>query len=478
MQADPSSFSFREPHTPFLQHTRYAIAGGGRSGIAAARLLLALGKDVVLHDDGADVNAPEYQALAAQGVALRFGKADGSADLADDRDALVVSPGVALTHPLLCAARERGLPARGELELGWLCSGKARVAAVTGTNGKTTVTMLLEAIFAAAGKRSVAAGNIGLPLCEAVLQAGPQIDETWFALEVSSFQLETTERFRPDVALILNVTPDHLDRHVTMEEYTRLKGRIAERQTQADTLVINQDDALCLKLGMEARDRVRVRRFALIRPVPDGAWLEEDGLMIRPEGVKPHRLMTIDQIQMVGMHNIANALAAAAAAEALGIPRKQIAAALAAFKAAPHRMERVATVAGVDYINDSKATNLDAMVKALESFSGGVHLIAGGRDKASPFATITALVARAVTRVYLIGEAAATIRTAWGSDIECLDCGTLENAIAQAAARAAEGETVLLSPGCASYDQFKNYMQRGDEFARLVHAREPATNPA
>jgi len=459
----------------FLGYQTYAVLGAGLSGRAATGLLRSLGKEVFLFDDNAEPGAEPLTKLSADGVQLFLGADLATPESLAPAEALVVSPGVAQDHPIAHEARRRGLPVRAELELGWLRRGGARVAAVTGTNGKTTVTMLIQKLCADAGRRSVAAGNIGLPLSEAVRTDPEDLARTVFAVEVSSFQLETIDAFRPDWAVVLNVTPDHLDRHPTMEQYARAKQRLTARQGPDDVLVVNQDDARCLAIG--ARGRARVRRFSLERPVEDGAWLDGDLMMLKQPGERPRRLMALDGLKLIGLHNVANAMAAACVAQAIGIDRKRIAATLAAFHAAPHRLEPVGERGGVAFINDSKATNLGAMARAVECFTGGIHLIAGGRDKNSPFATITAELHRRVRAVYLIGEATAAMQAAWGGEVECLRCETLGRALAEAAARAAEGETVLLSPGCASFDQFHSYADRGRRFAEAVQALIRPANP-
>lgn len=457
---------------PFLQFQRYGILGAGRSGLAAAGLLLDRNKpEIILFDDFADDKTPQFAAWAEKGVKLCFGPVERDpAKTLGGIEALVVSPGIPAGHALLKAAAECGLPTLSEMELGWLCRGKARVAAITGTNGKTTVTMLVDKICADAKLRSVSAGNIGLPLSEAVSEAvresGEALNATVFSLEVSSFQLEAIERFSPEVAVILNVTPDHLDRHPTMDDYARAKGRITENQGPGQTLVVNQDDPFCLAIA--ARSQARVKRFSLERPVEDGAWLDGDLIILEQPGRKAHRLMSMGDLQMIGLHNVANAMAAACVAEALGLDRRQLAQSLAEFHAAPHRMESVGLLDGVSYIDDSKATNLDAMRRAIESFSEGIHLIAGGRDKNSPFATMTEELAGRVSAIYLIGEAAGPMEEAWGQHIECVQCGTMDRALETAASHAVPGEIVLLSPGCASFDQFRSYAHRGEVFAQWV----------
>ena len=457
----------------FLTQHFYGILGAGRSGMAAARLLLAHGKRVRLIDEGADAERDDVRALIDAGAEVRFGPIDEPAEVLAGCEALVVSPGFAYGHPLQQYARISGLPVRSELELGWLYRGGARVVAITGTNGKTTVTMLVEAILREAGLSAVASGNIGYALSDAVREAGDQLDSTVFVVEVSSFQLETVEAFSPDVAVILNVTADHLDRHATMEAYAAAKQRLTEMQSPEQVLVVNQDDSWCLAIAN--RTRARVRRFSVSRPVDDGAYLDGDLIYLTEPGRKPRRLMEMDELQMIGLHNVANAMAAAAACQALGVDRRPLAAALASFKAAPHRLQAAGEIDGVLYVNDSKATNLDAMMQAIDSFSGGLLLIAGGRDKNSPFGQVTERLARRVRQVLLIGEAAEPMREAWAEAVPCRMCGTLEGALEAARAEAQPGEVVLLSPGCASFDQFRSYAHRGDVFMEWVRERTDDT---
>lgn len=448
---------------PFLRYERYGILGAGRSGLAAANLLLDLNKQVTLYDDFADAGAPQFAALAGRGGRIAFG---AEAGLIETTQALVVSPGIPAGHRLLKVAATAGLPLLSEMELGWLCSGASKIVAITGTNGKTTVTMLIQKICEDAGLRSVSAGNIGFPLCDAVRESGAALDQTVFSLEVSSFQLETCQQFAPDIAVILNVTPDHLDRHPTMEDYAAAKERVTTHQGPEGVLVVNQDDPFCL--GIAARAQAQVKRFSLERSVEDGAWLDGDLIILQQPGRKPYRLMSMGDLKMVGLHNVANAMAAAAVAEALGIERKKLAESLASFHAAPHRMEIVGCKDGITYIDDSKATNIDAMRRAIESFPEGIHLIAGGRDKNSPFGEMTEELMGRVKTIYLIGEAAVPMEAAWGRHLECLQCGTMDKALEAAAGRAQSGEIVLLSPGCASFDQFRSYAHRGEVFAQWV----------
>lgn len=455
-----------------LNGARYAVLGAGVSGRAAARLLLSEGKQVTLLDDNERSTEADVISLMQQGVVMRWGRpsSEEAAAIMSDADALIVSPGVPAEHPLRIAARELGRPAAGEIELAWLRSAGAKTVAITGTNGKTTVTMLIRHIAQQAGMHAVETGNIGYAFADAVRENAHRLNETVFSVEVSSFQLEDTIGFAPDVAVILNITPDHLDRHHAMDEYAAAKARITANQGASQVLVVNQDDKYCLEIAHKTR--ARVMYFSTERAVTDGAWLDADQLVAASSEGKSHRLLDLEKLPLFGMHNVSNALAASCAAAALGIGRKTITAGLESFQGAPHRLQHVATIGGVEYFNDSKATNIDAMVKAVASFSAPIHLIAGGRDKDSPFETVRSALAGRVVRAYLIGEAAEKIERAWSPEIACMQCDTMPRALEAASEAASNGEIVLLAPGCASFDQFQNYADRGRKFIQWVKERE------
>jgi UDP-N-acetylmuramoylalanine--D-glutamate ligase len=260
-----------------------------------------------------------------------------------------------------------------------------------------------------------------------------------------------------------------------MEAYARVKGRLSDGQGPDDVLVVNQDDSFCLAIA--ARSRARTRRFSLTRPVEDGAWLDGDLIQTIEPGKKPRQLMAMDELRMLGLHNVANAMAAACACQVLGVERKRLAETLREFRAAPHRLEPVAEIDGVLYVDDSKATNLDAMLQAIDSFSGKLLVIAGGRDKNSPFEMATSRLARRARMLLLIGEAAGPMEAAWGKTIDCRQCGTMERALETAGAEAQSGEVILLSPGCASFDQFRSYAHRGEVFAAWARARAAKVAP-
>lgn len=455
---------------------RFAVVGAGVSGAAAARLLLSLGKDVRIMDDRDASEALQKAFNDPDAVETVWGPftAEAAKQALAGCDRVIVSPGFAADHPLLAAASAMALPVYPEIELAWLRSGRGRTVAVTGTNGKTTVTMLVRHLAAYAGRRAVETGNIGHAFSDAVREAAELSEETLYVAEVSSFQLETIHDFAPDVALLLNITPDHLDRHRTMAGYAAAKARITENQTPGQWLIVNQDDAECLRIA--GGSSARVLRFSITRPVESGAWLDDDQLVWARDGGKPKKLMDLDEIPLFGLHNVENCLAAACAGLALGLDRKVVAEAIQTFKAPHHRLEPVGIIRGVQYVNDSKATNVDAMVKAVTSFSVPIHLIAGGRDKDSPFASTTAQIRGRVARAYLIGEAEDKLERAWTGATEISRCGTLERALEEATARAGEGDVILLAPGCASFDQFRSYVHRGEVFTQWVQSRAAASD--
>lgn len=470
-----------------LPGARVGVIGAGVSGRAAARLLLERGRSVVLLDDRDRSDDPEVRELIARGAEGRWGRPDSSpanpsSGPLEGIDAVVVSPGFPEDHPTLLAARAASLPSVGEFELGWACLARnsadgtsahrprGKVVAVTGTNGKTTTTMLVRHIVASAGMHAVECGNIGFGMCDAALRSAGDPEGTIYSSEVSSFQLEDCRRFAPDVAMLLNITPDHLDRHGTMENYARAKAAVTARQSPDQWFVANLDDPACVKIARETK--ARTLYFSTERAPDAGAWLDCEELVLRPPDGKPRAITRLEKIQLVGMHNVSNCLAAACAAWAAGVPWKAIGPALESFGPAPHRLETVAVSRGVRYVNDSKATNIDATVKAVESFSDPIRLIAGGRDKDSPFESILPQLEGRVARAYLIGEAAPKIERAWAGRIEMVRSETMERAISDATDDASEGDVVLLAPGCASFDQFKDYKHRGEVFTELARAVE------
>jgi UDP-N-acetylmuramoylalanine--D-glutamate ligase len=449
-----------------LKGKKILVVGLGKSGLASALFLRRRGARVTVSDvRSAEALAREIPALLEAGIAVEAG---GHGLLTFRRqDLIVVSPGVPLNTPEIMQVKSFGLPVIGEVELaaGYL---KGKVLAITGSNGKTTTTSLCGEILHAGGLPVAIGGNIGLPVIALVEESR---DDGWSVLEVSSFQLETTEKFRPEIAVILNVTPDHLDRHITFENYVAAKERIFARQKPEDALVLNWDDPVT-RASVD-RAPSRVFWFSREKPVERGAYLIDGEIVFKSsKGAAPERIVAIEKIPLKGEHNVENVLAAVCAARLAGVEADAIRKAVESFHAVEHRLEFVATLNGVDYYNDSKATNVDAAAKAISSFSGGVHLILGGKDKNSDYTQLSALLKKRVKAVYTIGAAAEKIETQIRGDVPIVSAGTLVDAVNQAGDAAMPGEVVLLAPACSSFDQFENYEHRGRVFKQLVMARK------
>jgi UDP-N-acetylmuramoylalanine--D-glutamate ligase len=384
-------------------------------------------------------------------------------------DLAVVSPGVPGRSPLVSELAGRGIPVIGELELGYQQSLCLNIA-ISGTNGKTTTTELVERILTQAHRKTVAAGNIGLPLCD-VAEQTRELD--FLALEVSSFQLETIRFFRPVVAVLLNITPDHLDRYAGMADYARAKARLFMNQQAFDWAII-QSEALALLRSLNVEIPSKVVTFSAQNRRAD-VYLDR-GLLVSRLGDWTGPLMDMDKCRLRGPHNAENVMAALAVGHVLRIPLEQMVEAIASYEPAPHRCELVAEVGGVRYVNDSKATNLDAVHKALLAMPAGKHgepnvlLIAGGQDKGFDFHDIGPLLSQRVKRAFLLGETRERIRAAWSLFTPCAVVDSLLEAIKQSAVNAVPGDVVLLSPACSSFDMFQNYQHRGEVFRQAVQA--------
>jgi UDP-N-acetylmuramoylalanine--D-glutamate ligase len=393
---------------PPLPEGPYLVVGLARSGQAAARMLSAHGEVI-----GVDAGRPE---VGLEGVEVRL-ESDGL-DLLDRAGVVVKSPGVPREAPVVAAALERGIPVVGELELAWRLLPN-RFVAVTGTNGKTTTVELLGAIWRAAGEPVAVAGNVGTPLAALVGEIGPEVT---VVCEVSSFQLEDADAFAPECAVLLNIEEDHLDRHGTLDAYREAKLRIFANQG------------------------------------PDDVALRPEDFLHEPIG----------ELRLRGAHNEENARAAAAAARAMGIPEDAVAEALRSFGGVPHRLEEVGTVGGVLYVNDSKATNVASAVRGIEAFDGGVHAILGGSLKGGGFAGLREALSARAKAAYLIGEATERLAEDLEGTVPLVIAGDLPAAVAAAAEAAEPGDVVLLSPACASFDQYRDYEARGDHFRKLL----------
>ena len=440
---------------PRDQSPNVLVIGAGKSGVAAANFLAARGERVVLNDAKAE---PSLPAELDRRVERAFGRDDFA--LLDGTTMVVLSPGVPATIPLLLRAAERAIPTVGEIELAYRHL-KGTVIAITGSNGKSTTTALLGEILKVAGRQPVVAGNIGEPLISAI---DPERART-YVLELSSFQLETVDTFRANVAVLLNITPDHMDRYANFDAYAAAKYRIFRNQESGDTAIVNAND----RREMPRDSQARVWRFSGTRSVDTGAWADGDQLVLYVGG--DERRIPRASLKLQGQANVENALAAWLAARAAGVDDVDVQIAFGTFAGLPHRMFLVRELDGVRWINDSKGTNVDATLKALEGFdSSSVILILGGKDKAGEFERMRDLVRSKARAVVTIGMAAERIGEALDGSAEIIPAGDMQRAVEWARANAKAGETVLLSPACASFDQYTNFEHRGTHFEELVRA--------
>ncbi len=447
-----------------LKNKRVLVVGLGKSGLAAALFLRDRGARVTVSDTrSAAALGDQIPALLEAGIMVEAG---GHGLLTFRRqDLIVVSPGVPLDTPEVKNAQQLGLTVIGELELASRFL-QGDIVAITGSNGKTTTTTLIGEIFAGAGLKTQVGGNIGLPVIELTPESTPG---TWNILEVSSFQLETTVEFRPKIALVLNITPDHLDRHKTFEAYWAAKARITARQTAEDFLILNAEDPATQRVA--AKTKAQIYWFSGARQIKQGTFVHGETLFfLAQEGGKPEPVLPIAEIPLKGAHNVENVLAAVCAAKLAGIASESIRGTVRAFKAVEHRLEWVKTVHGVEYYNDSKATNIDATLKALASFPGGIHLILGGKDKDSDYTQLAPLLRERAKAVYTIGSAAEKIERELAGVVKIISAGSLDVAVNAASGAAVSGDVVLLAPACSSFDQFENYEHRGRAFRESVQA--------
>jgi len=454
-----------------LNGKRVLVVGLAKSGLAAALFLKERGALVTASDAKAEAQlGAAISELKARGIVARGGEPQPNIE---GFDLVVTSPGVPADSPAFVQARERGVPVIGEVELAAQFL-RGKIVAITGSNGKTTTTALTGDVLRKGGKHVEVGGNIGVP---AISLVAGSTSEGFTVLEVSSFQLETIRSFRPFVSVVLNVTPDHLDRHGSMEAYVAAKARILENQGASDFAVFNFDDAVCRKLGENlSRSGPSLCWFSREHEVERGASLRERQIFWRDER-GDQAIMNVGEVPLKGAHNLENVLAAISCGVLSDCAPTDIARAVAEFKAVEHRLEHVATIRGVDYFNDSKATNVDATLKALESFPANIHLILGGKDKGSDYTVLAPLIAARVKRVYTIGAAAGKIELQLRGTTPITSAGTLSEALRQASAAAVAGDVVLLAPACASFDQFENYEHRGRVFKDLVRALAQQTSP-
>jgi UDP-N-acetylmuramoylalanine--D-glutamate ligase len=435
--------------------TRTLVIGAGKSGVAAANFLAVRGEEVSITDSN---DNPELPYPLHDSVTRVFGRQDGA--LLDDVSMIVLSPGVPMTTPLLLQAASMAIPVIGEMELAYRNVPRgSTIVAVTGSNGKSTTTTLIGEILKVDGRQPIVAGNIGEPLIAALDPDRPRT----YVLELSSFQLETVDTFRADVALLLNVTPDHMDRYPSFGAYAATKFRIFRNQQPHDVAIVNADE----RRGQPRDSLSRLWRFSSVQRVDEGAFLDGDDLVLRIDSQE--RRIPRASLKLEGTANVENALAAWLAVKALGAGEVSVQIAFGSFAGLPHRMVLVRELDGVRWINDSKGTNVDATLKSLQSFPpSSVWLILGGKDKAGEFERMRELVAEKTHAVLTIGSAAERVAAALDGAATIVPAAGMQQAVAHARDHAKPGDVVLLSPACASFDQYRNFEHRGEHFEELV----------
>jgi UDP-N-acetylmuramoylalanine--D-glutamate ligase len=435
-----------------LRGKNVLVIGAKRSGIAAVRLLLR---------EGAHVRAMDAHLPKAEEGAV-FDQLGVPVVLQDEKnlgepDTIVISPAVPFDLPMLEVARARGITVMGEVELAARFL-KGPIIGITGSNGKTTTTALTGHVLKECGIDCQVGGNIGTAVASMI---DTSADDRWNVLELSSFQLETISQFHARIAACLNLTPDHLDRHHTMENYADAKARLLETQRPGDHAVLSYDDSACRALA--GRTQAGVFWFSTTQPVPQGVSLRDGEICWNGEPFTDR-----GAIRLRGMHNVENSMAAAAMAHLAGAPLERIGPAISSFPGVEHRIEFVRSLRGVDYYNDSKATNVDATLKAIAAFPGPLWIVLGGKDKGSPYTPLREPLHTKAKAALLIGAATPIIERDLSSYVSLIDRGTLTEAVRYAADHATAGDTVLLAPACASFDQFENFEQRGRFFKHLV----------
>jgi UDP-N-acetylmuramoylalanine--D-glutamate ligase len=443
------------------------VVGAARSGTAAARFLLASGARVTLTDTRSLENLPNIARLLGPGypgeLTLELGGHKGASFR--NCDFIVVSPGVPLSLTQLGISRKAGIPIIAEIELASRHL-KGRIIGITGSNGKTTTTTLVYELLVGAGLKGHAAGNIGTPLIDLVEDSSP---EDIYAVELSSFQLEGIDRFRPFVGSILNLTPDHMDRYPGFEDYISAKRRIFLNQGKTEFAVLNADDHWTAAMASQVHSTPVL--FSRLKTVERGTFLRHGVLIYRDEAGEKE-LFPAGSVTLKGAHNLENVLAACAMALLAGAHPESLEESIRKFKGVEHRIEWVREIRGVQYFNDSKATNVDAAIKSLEAFPGNILLIAGGRDKAGDFTVLRTPVRDRVKHLVLIGEAAEKIRQALSGAVDMSEAGSMEEAVSMCGRMARPGDVVLLAPACASFDMFQDYEHRGRAFKEAVRGQK------
>jgi UDP-N-acetylmuramoylalanine--D-glutamate ligase len=447
---------------------RVLVVGVARTGVVASLFAAGYGATVTATDEKSESELGEAAArLRAAGVKLEAGGHRSATFL--EQDLIVLSPGVPLKLAPVALARSRGVTVWSEIELAWRFL-RGKLVAITGSNGKTTTTSLVAHILKTAGIQTFVGGNIGVPLLSLVESS---VNSSVTVAEISSFQLEAIEAFHPEIGVLLNLTPDHLDRYASFEEYAATKMRMFANQLDRDCAVLNADDP---EVTRRMPSRQQVFWFSREKRVAAGAFLRDGQIIFRHEGSEV-AMVRRDQIPLRGEHNVENVLAACAAAYLAGATPAAIASGVKTFEGVEHRLEFVAEIGGVKFYNDSKATNVDAALKAIEAFSEPLIVIVGGKDKGSPYTPLAQPLRERARLAILIGAAAEKIAADLGRDVETARAGTLDRALQMASERARPGDVVLLAPACSSFDQFENYEERGRTFKKLVAQLEGRSGP-
>ncbi|MBX7245098.1 MAG: UDP-N-acetylmuramoyl-L-alanine--D-glutamate ligase [Candidatus Sumerlaeaceae bacterium] len=455
--------------TAEIPNNRFVVFGSGRSGLAAAKLLKRHGASVAVADEKpVDPNSPAAVELAEADILLFSGESSSKAF--EGRDVIVLSPGIPRYHPRVGRALSGGLRVIGEIELASaFVPEDSRVIAITGTNGKTTTTAWISHLLTQAGFDAPAVGNIGASWSESVDQPRTDPGNTIFVVETSSFQLESVEDLHPNIALLTNLAPDHLDRYSNYGEYVAAKKHILRNLTPDDAFLWNSDNTDSRTFFSTANTRTFCFSASGDTGMP-GAFMSGDILCVRDENEVATELLGSDDLPLPGQHNLENALATALAATLAGAPIEAIREGLRTFRGVEHRIEFCGEKNGVRYYNDSKATNIDSLEKALKSFRAPVILIAGGRHKGTSYDVLKELVGERVKRVLAIGEAAQLMEESWSAVTSVVRARNMEDAVRQACATSESGDVVLLSPACSSYDMYNNYEERGRDFKARVQA--------
>ncbi len=439
-----------------VKNKKIGVIGMARTGIAAANFLIERGADVAICDQKSRAELLDQVRQLHPGIQTVF----ETTAPAPDSTLVALSPGVDINSPALASAKERGVEIISELELAFRFN-DAPVIAVTGTNGKSATTTLIGEILQNAGKDIAVGGNIGTPFISLVNGN----EKKWMVLEVSSFQLEAIDTFHPRIALVLNISPDHLDRHKTLDRYTAIKEYIAVNQTEQDFLILNHDDPITRSLG----DGKKARKFyfSAQAKIQDGAFIENGSIRTMRDGTEK-TICPVESLNPAVQWQVENILAAVIAADLAGVESSIIADTVQNFSGLEHRMEWVRNINGVDFINDSKGTNVGSVHKTLGSLDRPVILIIGGQDKGGDFSPLKELFKAKVKHMVLLGEAKPKIRKVLNGSFSYTEAGTLEEAVSDAYSKAASGDIVLLSPGCASFDMFRDYAERGHQFKNFV----------